>query len=71
MAVERIAVLEIGVHHGVAAVAAEAFEPGGMHAEIRMPEIAMPDKGYYRAYEGREGGREGITGLLHRIARFA
>ena len=34
VAVERIAVLEIGVHHGVAAVAAEAFEPGGMHAEI-------------------------------------
>src|SRR3984885_6372331 len=34
VAVERIAVLEIGVHHGVAAVPAEAFEPGGMHAEI-------------------------------------
>ena len=34
MAVDRIAVLEIGVHHGVAAVAAEALEPGGMHAEI-------------------------------------
>ena len=34
VAVERIAVLEIVVHHGVAAVAAEAFEAGGMHAEI-------------------------------------
>ena len=34
VAVERIAVLEIGVHDGVAAMAAEAFEAGGMHAEI-------------------------------------
>ena len=33
-AVEPIAVLEVGVHHGVAAVAAETFEPGEMHAEI-------------------------------------
>jgi hypothetical protein len=34
VAVERITVLEIGVHHSVAAVPAEAFQPGGMHAEI-------------------------------------
>ena len=33
-AVEPIAVLEVGVHYGVAAVAAETFEPGEMHAEI-------------------------------------
>ena len=51
--------------------------PGGFLAGLggvgraRLPEIAMPDKGSYRAYEGREGESERITGLLHRIARFA
>ena len=40
-------------------------------SRARVPEIAMPDKGSYRAYEGREGGSERITGLLHQIARFA
>jgi hypothetical protein len=40
-------------------------------SRARVPEIAMPDKGTYRAYEAREGGSERITGLLHRIAQFA
>ena len=54
VAVERIAVLEIGVHHGVAAVAAEAFEPGGMHAEIH----AGGERAALQAVAAERGGVE-------------
>ena len=62
---------------GAVAGAVMSGAPGGIgpglagSSRARVPEIAMPDKGTYRAYEGREGGSERITGLLHRIAQFA
>ena len=40
-------------------------------SRARLPEIAMPDKGTYRAYEGQGRGVGANNRLLHRIARFA
>ena len=54
VAVERIAVLEVFVHHGVAAVPAEAFEAGGMHAEIH----AGGQRAAFQAVAAEGGGVE-------------